>query len=240
MGLLKKIAGWIKAIPKKGLVEDISERLLREKQRSGSVSNSSYNTAAKQLTNALFDGGLGLSKSEEAQQYSLEAADQNLAGTNTRSNNGEFTVIYSEGDDDVKGKVCLLKENKILFRRTVKRPNCCVVSNNGIVICADWVSWESASTGRIIIFDAVGNELFNKKLKSNVGDCGISEDGAFAAFETFYSKKGDSDKYYVIDIKSKEIIKRAKKQIDFPNYFFSVDKRTLTIKSKNFQQVIDF
>lgn len=132
---------------------------------------------------------------------------KNIGGISRLSPNGQYSVEYYDGrvvHGFRAGYIRLLKQGKVLYKKELERPNGGHVSNNGVVVCCDWLRSEALS-GDFLIFDVGGVLIFSYHVTANLGSCGISDDGTFAVFETHNSKTDDGNKIFVVDIDSASI-----------------------------------
>ncbi|QLG43976.1 hypothetical protein [Costertonia aggregata] len=96
----------------------------------------------------------------------------------------------------------------------MERPNDCKVSNDGIVICCDWLNWTELS-GCFKIFDSFGEELISIKTKANLGNSSISLDSKIALVETHNSDNEDGDKIFLFDIPNRNLIAKLDRPTSF-------------------------
>lgn len=154
-------------------------------------------------------------------------------GSKEQSPNGKYFVTYTDGhyynNRWENGNIALLKNGTILFKKKIQRPNDCHVSDNGIVICCDWQN-SNALTGRFLIFDSTGKELFIKKTTANLGACAISSDSKFAIFETFSSETEDSNKFFIIDVKQSRIVSTFLRPHSFKTAEINTEKGSIKLK----------
>ncbi|WP_268223537.1 tetratricopeptide repeat protein [Sinomicrobium oceani] len=165
-------------------------------------------------------------------------------GSKQYSDNKEYCVVYCDGhsinDKWKNGKLALIKKRKLLFEKSIQRPNDCYVSNNGFVICCDWLNAEELA-GRFIIFDINGEIVFSKKTTANLGACGISNDSKIAIFETNNSDTEDGDKIFIIDIEERKILNKFERPTSFNSAVIdTATKRIELIDHKKFIFEIDF
>lgn len=165
-------------------------------------------------------------------------------GNKQYSPNNIFCVSYADGhynnDNWKNGDIALIKDNKLLFKKKVHRPNDCFVSNNGIVICCDWLNSESLA-GKFLVYDTTGEEIFSKKTTANLGSCAISDNSEIALFETHNSDTNDGGKIFIVDIAKKEIIKRIERPASFNDAKIDIDSKRIKLKDhKGFVYEIDF
>ena len=160
------------------------------------------------------------------------------------SADNKYCVTFCDGYLDnnkwKNGSLALISEGKLLFKKKIQRPNDCHVSNNGVVICCDWQD-SDALTGKVLIFDRSGAQLFAKQISANLDTAAISEDGTIALFETCYSDTKDSDSIFIIDIEQSKIINQIERPCSFIHADIDPAAKTIKLKSnKGFVFEIDF
>jgi tetratricopeptide (TPR) repeat protein len=152
-------------------------------------------------------------------------------GSTEYSPNKEYCVTYIDGhyynEKWKNGEIALLHGSELLFRKKLQRPNDCHVSDDGIVICCDWLHSE-ALMGNFQVFDVAGNRIFAKKTTANLGACAISADSKTAIFETFRSETADSNQLFLIDVERKTIFNR----FPCPHSFNSAEIDTINHRIK--------
>jgi hypothetical protein len=192
----------------------------------------------KEIANRQKNGTIGKNKEKSIEDIA------GFYGSEEYSINKEYCVVYCDGyyDNDKwkNGALALINGKKLLFKKRIQRPNDCFVSNNGIVVCCDWLNSDEL-IGKFMIFNNIGELLFAKKTFANLGVCGISNDGKIALFETYDSETDEGNKIFIIDVESKKIIKK----IERPSLFNKVtidtsSERIKLIDNRNFIFEIDF
>lgn len=114
------------------------------------------------------------------------------------------------------------------------------MSNDGIVICCDWLNWTELS-GYFKIFDSFGEELISIKTKANLGNNSISLDSKITLVETHNSDNEDGDKIYLFDIPNRNLIAKFDRPTSFVKAKInSSQKRIVFVDKKNFEYEIDF
>ena len=187
----------------------------------------------------LKDGTLGSGK--------RETTIENITGfygNKQYSPNRAFCVSYADGhyenDKWKNGDIALIKDNKLLFKKKLQRPNDCFVSNDGIVIACDWLN-SDALTGRFLIFNSIGEELFSKKTTANLGNCAISDNSQIALFETHNSDTSDGDKIFIVDISQKQVIHKFERPSSFNSAIIDTEAKRIKLKDhKGYVFEIDF
>lgn len=187
----------------------------------------------------LKDGTLGSSKRETR----IEDIT-GFYGNKEYSPNRNFCVSFADGhyenDKWKNGDIALLKDNKLLFKKKLQRPNDFFVSNDGIVIGCDWLN-SDALTGKFLIFNSTGEELFAKKTTANLGNCAISDNSQIALFETHNSDTNDGDKIFIVDISQKQVIHKFERPASFNRAIIDTEAKRIKLKDhKGFVYEIDF
>lgn len=167
-----------------------------------------------------------------------------ILGTISKSENQQFLVTYSDGYLNngiwVNGKLALLKDNEVVYKTDPERPNNCLVSNNGIVICCDWLN-SSELTGKFIAYDNKGNITYTIQTTANIKTSSMSDDGSIAVFLTYASKTEDSEKVFVIDISNKVIVNKFDIPVNFKRIIIdSIGKRIAFIERDEFIYETDY
>ena len=165
-------------------------------------------------------------------------------GNKQYSPNRTFCVSYADGhyenDKWKNGDIALIKDNKLLFKKKLQRPNDCFVSNDGIVIACDWLNSDEL-IGRFLIFNSTGEELFSKKTTANLGNCAISDNSQIALFETHNSDTSDGDKIFIVDISQKQVIHKFERPSSFNSAIIDTEAKRIKLKDhKGFVFEIDF
>lgn len=187
----------------------------------------------------LKDGTLGSGKREP----SIEDIT-GFYGRKQFSPNRQYCVSYSDGHYEnnkwKNGDIALIKDNKLLFKKKLQRPNDCLVSNDGVVIVCDWIN-SDALTGKFIIFNTTGEEIVSKKTTANLGSCAISDNSQIALFETHNSDTNDSDKIFIVDIPQKQIIQKFERPASFNSAIIDTENKRIKLKDhKGFVFEVDF
>lgn len=165
-------------------------------------------------------------------------------GSDEYSPNQEYCVSFCDGyynnDKWENGDIALVKGETLLFKKKIKKPDECHVSDDGIVICCDLQN-SNILSGCFLIYNATGKRIFSIKTTANIGASAISANSKIAIFETGSSNTDDSNKIFVVDIEGKKIIQQFKN----PSYFISANidtdnKLIKFIDPKGFTFEIDF
>jgi hypothetical protein len=208
-------------------------------KRVGNTTEFSIELNEEVFLNKFKDESFGSEKSE----ISIEDITGFL-GNKEYSPNGDFCVSFIDGhyenDKWKKGNIALVKDKKLLFKKKLHRPNDFFVSNDGIVIGCDWLN-SDALTGKFLILDSTGEELFTKKTTANLGNCAISDNSQIALFETYNSDTNDGDKIFIVDILQKKIINKFERPTSFSNAIIDTEAKRIKLKNhKGFIFEIDF
>ncbi|UMB61153.1 hypothetical protein MHL31_02860 [Lutibacter sp. A80] len=151
------------------------------------------------------------------------------------SPNENFCVYYSDGHYEKSnwklGNLALFENEELIFKKQIERPNNCKVNNNGTIICCDWLNSETFE-GNFISFDKIGNEIYSKKTKANLGLCSISENSDFSIFETYSSDNEDSNKIFLVNISTKET-RKFDRPISFTSSYINLEKETIILTDRN-------
>jgi hypothetical protein len=200
----------------------------------------------KKTVSASFTPKNHSNKSEEGLPKIISSHDNfgGSDGTEEHSPDKNYCVSFIDGYENngkwENGTIILLHHQKILFRKSIQRPNDCHVSNDGIVICCDWQN-TNALSGRFIIFNSLGEQIFTNKISANLGVSSISENSEYAIFESHYSETDDGSKIFIVDVKKKSIIHKIERPTSFNRAIIdSVNKRISLIDHRNFNYEIDF
>lgn len=181
-----------------------------------------------------FDKNLKKSIDDIAGFYGLKTYSSNKIYCITRSS-GHF-----ENEKWINGKIALIKEEKVLFKKELERPNDCVVSNDGIVICCDWLDSDEL-IGKFYIFDNMGNQLFSKQTNANLGCCELSLDSKIAIFETHNSNNDDGNKIFIVDIENKKLKNKVERKSTFGTATINTKTEKIRFKDhRNFIYEMDF
>lgn len=187
----------------------------------------------------LNDGG----SSNKSYEQSIEDIT-GFYGSKKYSENKEYCIQFCDGHEEngkwKNGQLALLKNNALLYKKSIARPHDCIITNKGIVICADWLNTTSLA-GRFLVIDSIGAEIFSKKTTANIGNLAVSLDSKTAIFETHSSESSDGDKIFVIDIEKKELYKKFDKIVSFKKAFIKNDINRIKLQDyRGFTIEIDF
>lgn len=227
--------------------QKINEETETDKNEIVTVNSRSINNNTTEITielnedvllKKLKDGSLGNSKRE----LSIEDIT-GFYGRKQYSPNKQYCVSYSDGHYEnnkwKSGNIALVKDKKLLFKKKLQRPNDCFVNNDGIVIVCDWLN-SDALTGKFLIFNETGEELFSKKTTANLGNCAISDNSQTALFETYNSDTNDGDKIFIVDIPNKKIIHKFERPTAFNSAIIDTENNRIKLRNKGLVFEIDF
>jgi len=133
-------------------------------------------------------------------QYVTSVEEEHLGflGVKTFSNNSKYCIV--NGQTSIALVDCITKGT--LFQKSLKRPKKCKVSNNGIVVCNDWLGYGPKPAGKFYAFDVLGSEIFSTKIQENLGDVlDINDEGSMAVFVRMGSYK-----LVVVDLNNRKIL----------------------------------
>jgi hypothetical protein len=159
----------------------------------------------KELKKQLRNGTLG----KRAQNYLPGPAEiAGFYGSEVYSPDGAYGVAindaYEEDGRKVNGKVALVKDGRVLFRKTLRRPMEAAVNNAGVVVCCDDLN--ERLSGRFYCFDPTGGHLFSYDATANLDICAVSADSSLAFFESYGSEASDSNCLFIVDIAARSIV----------------------------------
>ena len=165
-------------------------------------------------------------------------------GNKKYSENKEYCIQFRDGHEEngkwKNGQLALLKNNILQYKKTIARPHDCIVTNEGIVICTDWLNTTSLA-GKFLILNSIGEEIFSKKTTANIGNLAVSKDSKIAIFETHSSESNDGDKIFVIDTEKKELHKKFDKIVSFKKASIKNDINRIKLQDyRGFKIEIDF
>jgi len=165
-------------------------------------------------------------------------------GSEQFSPNKIYCISYNDGhfenDKWKNGNIALIKDSKLLFKRKLQRPDECFVSNDGIVICCDGLN-SDALTGKFLILDSSGKQMFSKITTANLGNCAISNNSEIALFETFASNTDDGHKFFIVDVVQRQIIQKFERPASFNSAEIDTENKRIKLKDhRGFIYEIDF
>jgi len=153
-------------------------------------------------------------------------------GTEVRSPDGHYILVFADSYTDngrtIKGKVALIRDQSLQFKKSVQRPMEAVVSTTGIVVCCDATSLDELA-GKFYCWDAEGNVLFSRTTSANLGTCAISSDSAIAVFDTYGSPTEDANCLFIVDIGQKAIMHQFERPYPYTTIQINTADRTLLL-----------
>ena len=143
----------------------------------------------------------------------------NYFGFYSKSQNGKYIISWLDCSEDRrscgsrnggKGTYILCKDDEIILKGRLERPNDGKVGNNGNFIMEDWLFNKDGvkGTGGICYgLDKNGKTLLKHHLNSNIRESAISDEGNFALFQTAFDDNNyDSDKVFFFDLKESNLL----------------------------------
>jgi tetratricopeptide (TPR) repeat protein len=125
------------------------------------------------------------------------------------------SIIVEEGefDEDIetdwknwqKGKIALLKDEKVIFQDELERPNAGKVANNGTFIINDWTIGEG-SKGTFLAFASSGQQVIQHLFSANLYTNGLSDDGQYAICQLYQSETTDRNTIALFDLESGKLL----------------------------------
>ena len=138
---------------------------------------------------------------------SIESID--FAGLCVRSPDGRYALGWDDPGyiQDSKGRrrardrgrLVLLAGKKLLYQVGIERPNDPSVANNGVAVVNDWLNGPGLR-GDFYIFDRSGTKLIKHRVKANLLNCGISDEGNIAWCNTANSDNEDGASLFIFSI----------------------------------------
>jgi hypothetical protein len=148
-----------------------------------------------------------------------------------KSKNNNFLLGYNDQYFDgnhktVDGETVFVNENELFLINELKRPNDGKIAENGNFIINDWMG--SNLSGTFYAFNSDAKIIFKRKFNSNLGNTAISDNGQYAALETYHSESDDSDKIFFFDLNNKTILWERKRDLGNIKRF-KFDSNMLTV-----------
>ena len=140
--------------------------------------------------------------------------DLNFFGRFSKSPNGEYVLVWRDADpaggrggyrESGKGDYLLIHGGYIAAEGKLERPNDGKVSDSGRFVLSDWC-FGDALRSTFYVFDNQGRILISHQFRANALHSEISTDGCFAIFMTARSDNSDSNKLWLFDIESAEVL----------------------------------
>jgi len=129
------------------------------------------------------------------------------------SNNNKYLVVFTDAhtDKDEKmtpGQVYLILDKKrILWKKSVPRPNGGFVNNDGKVAIIDWLAYKKEKlSGKLHLFDKNGNGVFEYSFNSNIGGQAISKEGDELIITTCFPENA----IYLFNLEENKLVKKIK------------------------------
>lgn len=158
---------------------------------------------------------------------------KDIAGFYCQSENSPdqvYTVCFCDGmgnnDKWEDGDLALVKGKTRLYHVKIPRANTAHVSNDGIVVCADWMNSDE-TVGNFLVLNTSGKILFRHKVRANMGETAISADSTLAIFDTYYSDNEDSSQVFLIDVPQKRIIRHFDRHFEMSSASFDTARERI-------------
>lgn len=135
----------------------------------------------------------GIYASSPNRQYAIAWADANIS---------EGIVGYRKRG---RGIFCLLSGQNILLSGKLQRPNDGAVANNGTFVISDYLFTDKLA-GRVYVFDSKANLLLQSRVKANLLNSGISDNGLYICFQTCCADHEDGNSLFVYDVGAAKLI----------------------------------
>jgi hypothetical protein len=186
----------------------------------------------------------GGSLHEATGEYKPDATDiAGFYGSAFYSPDGRCAVAIDDSYEDngrrVNGKIALVKDNRVIYKKTLRRPMDAAVNDSGVVACCD--ALEENMTGQFYCFDPMGSVIFIYKATANLGICAVSADSTLAFFETYGSEASDSNSMFVVDLIAKCILHKFIRPYPFNKVEIDTGEKTLALTNAyGFVFICDF
>lgn len=145
----------------------------------------------------------------------LRIPSRDFFGSYSTSSDGRYTLAWS--DDD--GLYLLLEGTQLLAEGKMGRPHDGKVSNAGTFVLNDWTK-SSGLTGVFLAIARSGEVLIRHRVRANLGECGISDDGAYAACHTLGAANSKDDaKVLVFDLTARALLFKVDVPVAWPERF---------------------
>lgn len=148
-------------------------------------------------------------------------------GLMEQSQNGEYLIGVRDAHLEA-GRLTLVKNGDILFEKILQRPNDCKVSNDGFVICSDWLD-SLDLCGEFLVYNNQGDEVVKHRTKANLGNSQISSDSRFAIVETYNSNNDDGNKIFIFDIINGSLLNRIAKPVAYKEALIDTDDMVISL-----------
>lgn len=153
-----------------------------------------------------------------------------------RSENGRFILAWQDAcianGKTITGNFILIDKDEIILEGETERPCNGKVSNKGIFIINDRISFEGRM-GTFFVLEADGRILIEKKFNAHLDCNGLSNDGNFAVCQICRSGK-DSNKLFFFDVLKQELKWNCIPEFGNANSFcFDTENRVLFLNYNN-------
>ena len=174
-----------------------------------------------------------LKSKSEIQMDEFSTSDGPIFGRFTRSPNGQFLLLWRDewagGRSRTKGPFYLFRGTSELCKGKLYRPNDGQVADNGSFVLCDWLFTKKLASA-FYVFDCTGQILIEKKLRANLFNAAISQDGAYAACQTAVNPASrHSELLTLFDLRSRAEVWHLSPPFWPETYEFNVQRLELTI-----------
>lgn len=159
-------------------------------------------------------------------------------GPYSESPNKHFTIAWSDSDpkrgvggfrEKGEGTFVLLRDDEVIARGHVQRPNSGRIADNGTFLINDWMFGEKLR-GTFYAFDARGELLIKKLFSANLHDNGISPGGQYGVCQCANSVTRDSSALAFFDLEKGTLLWQQQPKTGWAtSYIFDDHRQTLTL-----------
>lgn len=142
----------------------------------------------------------------------LSVLSKSFLGPFKSSSSGDWIVSWCDGgyenDRWKNGRLFLIDvtKNTVVELKKFQRPFTACVADNGSVGVIDSLTGEGLK-GTFSVLDATGAQIYKKRFKSNLYNCGISPDGKHAVCQTAHNPEGkDGNQLTGVSIAEEKIL----------------------------------
>ena len=150
----------------KDYVIDMSEEAMKERKSNHDIEVQNR-WQGKNEIESVRDDGYVIYKTNRV--TSTEQEQVGFYGKKRFSEDGKYCSVYLPHDGNFNIALVDVELQEIIYKGKLQRPHRCRVSNNGIVVCEDWLGHDSASL-RLYIFSKNGNIISQHSHKTGIGD----------------------------------------------------------------------
>ena len=125
----------------------------------------------------------------------------------------KISVELGEIDDDIetywknwqKGEIVFLKEEKVIYKGEIERPNLGKVSNNGVFVINNSMAGEGRQA-TFLAFTSSGKRIVQHLFSANMSCIGLADNGQYAVVQLAHSDTADSSTMALFDLESGELL----------------------------------